>query len=93
MHANEPLDLRSVAGALCLLASAGGATLAWAHMRAIEQMGIICGAPPEVHCGWSASALILGLSGVALVAGAPRLAWRRVPLPATAKPRISGEHV
>ena len=91
MHKNEPLDLRSVAGALCLLASAGGATLAWAHMRAIEQMGVICGAAPEVHCGWCASALVLGLSGAALVAGAPRPARRRIP--ATAKPRISGEHV
>ncbi|MDP3852448.1 hypothetical protein [Phenylobacterium sp.] len=91
MHANEPLDAGAVAGALCLLASAGSAALAWAHMRAIDQMGIICGAPLEPHCGWCASALILGLFGVALGAGTPRLARRRIP--ATAKTRVSGEHL
>jgi len=85
------LDVEAVAGALCLLAAAGSATLAWAHMRAIEQMGVICGAPLETHCGWCASAVILGLSGVALIAGTPRLTRRQIP--AAAKTRISGEHV
>lgn len=91
MHATEPLDVGAVAGTLCLLAAAGSAAQAWAHMRAIEQMGVICGAPLETHCGWCASAVILGLSGVALIAGTPRLTRRRIP--AAAKTRIPGERL
>lgn len=90
MHANESLDVGAVAGALCLLASAAAAAQAWAHMRAIDQMGAICGAPLEAHCGWCASALVLGLSGVALIAHPTP---RRKPVRATAKTRISGEHL
>ncbi len=91
MHANEPLDLGAIAGGLCLLASAGSAAMAWAHMRAIEQMGVICGAPPDLHCGWCPSALVLGLSGVALLTATPRLRRRRIPVAAAT--RTTGERL
>lgn len=91
MHANESLGVGGVVGGLCLLASAGSAALAWAHMRAIEQMGVICGATPEPHCGWCASALVLGLFGVALVAGTPRIIGRRILV--AAKRPTTGERL